>query len=65
MSPAVDVSAPTAGQIKHANKVSIKVLDELMSKLNVSKSQEEINASSHEIATFINGDIEEEDAPTT
>ena len=35
-----------------------------MGKLNVSKAQDEINASAMAIATFINGDIEEADAPT-
>ena len=38
--------------------------EELLSKLNVSKAQDEINGVSQEIAIFINGDIEEEDAPT-
>ena len=61
MAPSVDV---TDAQIKSENKQSIKVLDDLMKKLNISKSQDEINGSSQEIATFINGDIEEEDAPT-
>ncbi|GAB7337331.1 hypothetical protein MBLNU457_g2687t1 [Dothideomycetes sp. NU457] len=46
------------------NKQSIKVLDQLMQKLNISKEQDEINGASQEIAVFINGDIEEEDAPT-
>lgn len=64
MAPA-EVSEPTQTQIKNANRQSIKVLEELMKKLNVSKSEDEINASSQEIAIFINGDIEEEDAPTT
>ncbi|KAF2713110.1 ARM repeat-containing protein [Pleomassaria siparia CBS 279.74] len=59
MSPA----ATDAGS-KAENAKSIKVLDELFSKLNVSKSQDEVNASSAALATFINGDIEEKDAPT-
>lgn len=46
------------------NKNSIKVLDELMAKLTVSKAQEDINAATKNIATFINGPIEEHDAPT-
>lgn len=46
------------------NKQSIKVLDELLSKLTISKEQDQINQFSQEIATFINGDIEEKDAPT-
>ena len=65
MAPALDVeSAPTEGQIKHENKQSTKVLEELMSKLSVSKAGDEAKGTSQEIATFINGDIEEKDAPT-
>ncbi|RAL59606.1 hypothetical protein DID88_006465 [Monilinia fructigena] len=46
------------------NKNSIKVLDDLMSKLTVSKEQTDINAATHNLAVFINGGIEENDAPT-
>lgn len=46
------------------NKNSVKVLEELMSKLTVSKAQEDINAASKNLATFINGAIEEKDVPT-
>ena len=46
------------------NQQSLKVLEELLAKLNISKAQDEINGVSQEIAVFINGDIEEEDAPT-
>ncbi|KAK8905300.1 hypothetical protein ACHAPC_002423 [Botrytis cinerea] len=46
------------------NKNSIKVLDDLMSKLSVSKEQTDINAATHNLAIFINGNIEENDAPT-
>lgn len=46
------------------NKQSIKVLDDLMAKLNISKSQDEINAAAANVASFINGPIEEADAPT-
>lgn len=49
---------------KSENQQSLKVLEELLAKLNVSKAQDEINGVSQEIAIFINGDIEEEDAPT-
>lgn len=64
MAPAADVKAPSAGQIKNENKQSIKVLEQLMGKLTVSKDAAEVSASAQEIAIFINGDIEEEDAPT-
>ena len=46
------------------NKGSVKVLDELLAKLNISKEQDAINESTRNLATFINGDIETEDAPT-
>lgn len=49
---------------KKENARSIKVLDELMAKLSVSTSQDEVNAATHNIASFINGEIEEQDAPT-
>ncbi|KAJ4315231.1 translational elongation factor EF-1 alpha [Neodidymelliopsis sp. IMI 364377] len=49
---------------KSENSKAVKVLEELLSKLTVSKAQDEINSSAASIATFINGDIEEADAPT-
>ncbi|OCL11390.1 ARM repeat-containing protein [Glonium stellatum] len=65
MAPAVDTqSAQSAAASKSENKKSLKVLEELFSKLTVSKAQDEINAASLDLATFINGDIEEADAPT-
>ena len=66
MAPSVDVKQaanPTTAQVKSENKQSIQVLESLLSKLTLSKEQDEINGSSLEIATFINGDIEEQDAP--
>lgn len=53
-----------AKDIKSENSKSLKALEEMMQKLTVSKAQDEINASAQAIATFINGDIEEADAPT-
>lgn len=58
------VNSHTEGQIKSENAKSVKVLDELLKKLTVSKAQDEINAASQGLATFVNGDIEEHDAPT-
>jgi len=55
---------PTAAEVKSENKKALKVLEDLLSKLTVSKTQDQINASSLDLATFINGDIEEGDAPT-
>ena len=65
MAPAVDMrAAQSTAAAKSENKKSLKVLEELFSKLTVSKAQDEINAASLDLATFINGDIEEADAPT-
>ena len=67
MAPAVEVMAPTQISAKaeaSENAMSVKVLDELLSKLNISKTQDETNAAAINIATFINGPIEEHDAPT-
>ncbi|CAD6446378.1 d5c3d4cb-40b0-40c5-9453-6961636cc5aa [Sclerotinia trifoliorum] len=57
-------SNPTTTGKMAENKNSIKVLDDLMSKLSVSKEQNDINAATHNLAIFINGGIEENDAPT-
>ncbi|KAF2010437.1 ARM repeat-containing protein [Aaosphaeria arxii CBS 175.79] len=56
--------APSASAVKAENSKSQKVLEELFSKLSVSQAQDEINSAANDIATFINGDIEEADAPT-
>ncbi|KAI9860087.1 MAG: translational elongation factor EF-1 alpha [Vezdaea acicularis] len=67
MAPALDVmeAANSSGAaVAKENKQSVKVLDELLSKLSISKSQDETNAATGSIATFINGPIEEHDAPT-
>ncbi|KAJ8115155.1 hypothetical protein OPT61_g3140 [Boeremia exigua] len=53
-----------ASAVKSENSKALKVLEELLGKLTISKAQDEINASAASIATFINGDIEEADAPT-
>jgi len=45
------------------NATSVKVLEDLLSKLSVSKTADEAKGASQEIATFINGDIQEKDAP--
>ncbi|KAF2136757.1 uncharacterized protein K452DRAFT_292087 [Aplosporella prunicola CBS 121167] len=65
MAPSVEATNKhTAGQVKSENQKSVKVLEELLQKLTLSKAQDEINAASLDLATFINGDIEEGDAPT-
>jgi len=58
----MDTVSPTT--VKSENQKSMKVLEELLSKLSVSKAQDEINATSLDLASFINGDIVEMDAPT-
>jgi elongation factor 3 len=67
MAPAVAdavASSHTDAQVKSENKKSVKVIEDLLAKLSVSKAQDEINATSIDLATFVNGDIEEADAPT-
>ncbi|KAL2066352.1 hypothetical protein VTL71DRAFT_2423 [Oculimacula yallundae] len=62
--PAVTDTSATATMATKENKESLKVLDELMAKLNISKAQDDINAATHNLAIFINSPIEENDAPT-
>lgn len=65
--PSVDImdSVPSnAVNTKSENQKSVQVLDELLNKLSISKSAAETSAAAGSIATFINGDIEEHDAPT-
>ncbi|MCJ1292913.1 translational elongation factor EF-1 alpha [Xylographa carneopallida] len=60
----MDSVPSNAANTKHENQQSIKVLDELLSKLSISKTADETSAAAGNIATFINGPIEEHDAPT-
>lgn len=46
------------------NAQSLKVLDELMQKLTISKEADAIKEASACLATFINGRIEDIDTPT-
>lgn len=65
--PSVDImeSVPSnTVNTKSENQKSVQVLDELLKQLSVSKSADETSAAAGSIATFINGDIEEHDAPT-
>lgn len=65
--PAVDImeSVPSnSANTKAENQKSVKVLEELLGKLNISKTADETSAAAGNIATFINGAIEEHDAPT-
>ncbi|KAJ9622538.1 translational elongation factor EF-1 alpha [Knufia peltigerae] len=45
-------------------KLSVNTLDQLMQSLSVSKTQDEINAASNNLATLLNGPIEEHVMPT-
>jgi elongation factor 3 len=65
MAPSVAADASKASSaVKSENQKSLKVLEELVSKLSISKSQDEINSTALNLASFINGEIEEADAPT-
>lgn len=67
MAPAADVMesvASTPSNTKSENQKSVKVLDELLGQLTISKTADETSAAAGNIATFINGPIEEHDAPT-
>lgn len=66
MAPGLDMEStqPTEAQVKAENQQSAKVLEQLMSKLSIAKTADEAKGTSQQIATFINGDIEEKDAPT-
>jgi elongation factor 3 len=46
------------------NAQSVKVLDELMQKLTISKEPAAIKEASSALASFINGRIEDQDVPT-
>lgn len=50
--------------ISAENANSVQVLDELMKNLTVSKDAAAIKAASAALASFVNGRIEDQDAPT-
>ncbi len=65
--PSVDTmdSVPSNAQnTKAENQKSVNTLDELLSTLNIAKTADQTSAAAGNLATFINGDIEEHDAPT-
>jgi elongation factor 3 len=67
MAPAVDVmeaNHSSGATVAKENQKSVQVLDELLGKLTISKSADETKAAAGNLATFINGPIEEHDAPT-
>ncbi|KAL9631060.1 MAG: hypothetical protein Q9204_004410 [Flavoplaca sp. TL-2023a] len=65
--PSVDTmeSVPSNAQnTKAENQKSVNTLDELLSTLSIAKTADQTSAAAGNLATFINGDIEEHDAPT-
>jgi len=63
--PALDVMDTSSGSaVVSESAKSVKALDELLSKLTVSKSQDEASAAANNLASFINGANEEHEAPT-
>jgi elongation factor 3 len=63
MAPAATSSSSASAQ-KSENSKSVKAVEELLSKLSISKSQDEISSVSLNLAILVNGDIEDADAPT-
>jgi elongation factor 3 len=64
--PALDVmdNSSSGSAATSESAKSVKALDELLSKLTVSKSQDEASAAANNLASFINGATEEHEAPT-
>lgn len=61
MAPAVDMSSSA---VASENAKSLKVLDELLQKLTISKTKEDAEYAAENLAVFINGPIEEAAVPT-
>jgi elongation factor 3 len=61
--PAVDTMASTPVSSAKETKNSIHTLEQLMQNLSVSKSQDEINSAANNLATLLNGPIEEHAMP--
>ena len=60
----MDAVSNDVAATKSENAQSVQVLDELLGKLSISKTASETSAAAGNIASFINGPIEEHDAPT-
>jgi elongation factor 3 len=61
--PAVDTMASTPVSSAKETKNSVHTLEQLMQNLSVSKSQDEINSAANNLATLLNGPIEEHAMP--
>ncbi|CUS12761.1 unnamed protein product [Tuber aestivum] len=64
MAPALDTMTPSDAVVASENQKSVKVLDELLQKLSVSKTKDDATYAAENLATFINGPIEEHEVPT-
>ncbi|EXJ89093.1 elongation factor 3 [Capronia epimyces CBS 606.96] len=61
--PAVDTMTSTPETSKKETKHSVATLEQLLQKLSISKAQDEANAAAINIATLLNGPIEEHAVP--
>jgi elongation factor 3 len=61
--PAVDTMTSTPETSAKETKQSVATLEQLLQKLAISKAQDEANAAATNIATFLNGPIEEHVVP--
>jgi elongation factor 3 len=61
--PAVDIMDSTPATSAKETTKSVGVLEELIKTLSVSKGQDEANAAASNIATLLNGPIEEITVP--
>ena len=61
--PAVDVMDTTRATSAKETTKSVGVLEELIKTLSISKGQDEANAAASNIATLLNGPIEERTVP--
>lgn len=61
MAPALDTMSST---IASENQKSLKVLDELLNKLTISKNAQDAESAAENLATFINGPSVEHEIPT-
>lgn len=61
--PAIDTMASTPVSSAKETKNSVHTLEQLMQNLSVSKSQDEINSAANNLATLLNGPIEEHAMP--
>ncbi|EXJ94948.1 elongation factor 3 [Capronia coronata CBS 617.96] len=61
--PAVDTMTSTPTTSAKETKQSVATLEQLLTKLSLSKAQDEANAAAMNVATLLNGPIEEHEVP--